>query len=284
MRGIVVNSIEIRQLSKNGSPWMNPELADLPKKMEAKLAGRRRERVTTVGMSKDPLYWIDGEPASVLKVSSQNQQELEDQFKALCWMEGKLPVPRPLGFEKENGVTALWMTRLVGKDASDWASSGNVEQMSEACCKALLKIHSLSIQGCPFDRRLQKTVPLAKEHLRLGLVDLERLDESRRGMKADELLKLLDERASSKSWSEDLVFTHGDYCLPNIIFLHGELQGFVDMGRCGISDRYQDLALLLRSLKKNTGKDMRSQLAQAYGLKNLDQEKIEFYQLLDEFF
>jgi aminoglycoside phosphotransferase len=50
---------------------------------------------------------------------------------------------------------------------------------------------------------------------------------------------------------EDLVFTHGDYCLPNIILKDGKLSGFVDIGRARLADRYQDLGIAFRSLEYN---------------------------------
>lgn len=56
---------------------------------------------------------------------------------------------------------------------------------------------------------------------------------------------------------EDLVFTHGDPSLPNVILeaseLTGFVTGFVDVGRAGVGDRYRDLALAARSLAYNWG-------------------------------
>jgi aminoglycoside phosphotransferase len=64
--------------------------------------------------------------------------------------------------------------------------------------------------------------------------------------------ELLDKRPDT----EDLVFTHGDYCLPNILIDKWDIGGFIDWGRGGISD----------------------------GLESIDCSKIEYYRLLDEFF
>ncbi len=63
-----------------------------------------------------------------------------------------------------------------------------------------------------------------------------------------------------------------------------QLSGFIDLGRVGIADRYQDLELAVRSLPLNFGPSWEPLLWEAYGLKEVDVAKIEFYQLLDEFF
>jgi kanamycin kinase/aminoglycoside 3'-phosphotransferase-3 len=50
---------------------------------------------------------------------------------------------------------------------------------------------------------------------------------------------------------EDFVFSHGDYCLPNI-FLDGENPvGFLDLGQAGIADRWQDIYWCVWSMHYN---------------------------------
>jgi aminoglycoside phosphotransferase len=81
-----------------------------------------------------------------------------------------------------------------------------------------------------------------------------------------------------------LIFTHGDYCLPNIIIHEGKLNGFIDWGRAGIADKYQDIALVVRSIIRNFGKKYTNMFLDEYGLVQFDRARIEYYQLLDEFF
>ena len=66
----------------------------------------------------------------------------------------------------------------------------------------------------------------AKRRVENGLVDEEDFDEIRIGLKARDLYK---EHLTNKPNSEDLVFTHGDYCLPNFMIDKGKVSGFIDM-------------------------------------------------------
>lgn len=50
---------------------------------------------------------------------------------------------------------------------------------------------------------------------------------------------------------EEPVLSHGDYCLPNLFAMGHTLSGFIDLGRAGTADRWQDIALCYRSLKHN---------------------------------
>jgi aminoglycoside phosphotransferase len=82
-----------------------------------------------------------------------------------------------------------------------------------------------------------------------------------------------------------LVFTHGDYCLPNIMLKDGAVSGFLDLGRAGIADRYTDLALAARSIRHNMGDERLVNLFfHAYGLGEVDWRKVDYYILLDELF
>jgi aminoglycoside phosphotransferase len=141
-------------------------------------------------------------------------------------------------------------------------------------------IHNLPITDCPFDARLDYKIELAEKMLKNGLVDERDFDEIRQGRTPKDLFRELIE---SKPDSEDLVFTHGDYCLPNIILENGKLNGFIDWGNAGSADRYQDIALLARSITYNFGAEWTEVLFAILGIKP-DAQKIHFYTLLDEFF
>jgi aminoglycoside phosphotransferase len=69
-----------------------------------------------------------------------------------------------------------------------------------------------------------------------------------------------------------------------VIIAHEAVSGFVDWGRAGIADRYQDLALCARSIAANLGPEWVTAFFEHYGLTIIDQRKLSFYELLDEFF
>jgi len=62
------------------------------------------------------------------------------------------------------------------------------------------------------------------------------------------------------------------------------VSGFVDCGNAGIADPYQDLALCARSVAHNLGEEWVPVLFARYGLDHVDERKVAYYQLLDEFF
>ena len=91
---------------------------------------------------------------------------------------------------------------------------------------------------------------------------------------------------------EERCFTHGDLCLPNILAEGDRVTGFLDCGGMGAADRWRDLALALRSLRKNLNGDYGGPRYEGYdpegllaalGL-SLDEERFRYYLLLDELF
>ena len=92
---------------------------------------------------------------------------------------------------------------------------------------------------------------------------------------------------------EDIVLTHGDYCLPNIFAKGDRISGFIDLGKAGSADRWQDIAIAIRSLDHNfdgrysNGKpifDFKPRMfLDALGVE-MNEEKYRYYYLLDELF
>ena len=98
------------------------------------------------------------------------------------------------------------------------------------------------------------------------------------------IMELLIYLKQNKPKDARLSFTHGDYYLPNILAKHGKISGFIDLGRDGIADVYQDIALCVRSLKHNYGIEDYTDLFLKYLGIQPNWKKIEYYILLDELF
>jgi aminoglycoside phosphotransferase len=204
---------------------------------------------------------------------------LQEKLK-LEWLENRLSVPNVLQFAEDEKTDYLLLSEISGVPASDDSTKKDVPRVVEQLAVGLKKIHNISIVDCRFDARLDFAIEIARERLVNGLVEQEDFDEERQGRTAEDLFQ---ELIAAKPTDEDLVFTHGDYCAPNVILKNGKLSGFVDWGNAGVADKYQDLALLSRSVRYNFGEEWEKSVFEIYGIEP-DWEKIHFYRLLDEFF
>lgn len=259
---------------------------DLPADLQALLVGTSFQSVSN-GLSGTLVFRSvrsDGS-ACFLKIADAawQREELLAEKERLEWLQGRLPVPRVYAFSADEKRSFLLLSEIRGLESCDTSFERDVPTIVRLLAEGLRLIHGVEIANCPFDRRLDYAIALAKRRVEAGLVDEADFDEQRREMRANELFETL---IKSRPAVEDVVFTHGDYCLPNILIEPSSLRiaGFIDWGRAGIADRYQDLALAARSLAYNFGPGWEPLLWEVYGLQTVDVEKIEFYKLLDEFF
>jgi len=224
-----------------------------------------------------------------LKVSPQSNDpdpasSVRNEADKLRWMRNQsLPVPEVLDLFERDGFEWLLTRALEGRDAA--LSPLEPARMVRVLADALRMLHSAALENCPFDQRLNLKLEQARIRLEAGRVDPEDFDAENIGQDVQKLYKTLLERHPHR---EDLVFCHGDYCLPNVVLLEsGALSGLVDVGRAGIADRYQDLALVTRSLEGHHNPrfhGLSGLLLEQYGVEQLEQDKLEYYRLLDEFF
>ena len=63
----------------------------------------------------------------------------------------------------------------------------------------------------------------------------------------------------------------------------GKIVGCIDVGRVGIADRYQDLAILWNCLGEFGG-DLQGRFLARYGVPSPDQGKLQVHLMLDELF
>jgi aminoglycoside phosphotransferase len=254
---------------------------ELPKDLR-RIVGEADLVQNTIGCSKALVFYIP-HIRSYLKIAAYNDLEpLEYEAAVLQWLQGKAPVPKVHYYAKLGGREYLLISEIEGLDCSREEHRSHPEEMVRNLAAGLRRMHDLDISQCPLDQTLEVKLKKARSNLERGLVDENQFEPRYQGNRAEDLYALL---LAQRPASQDLCFTHGDYCLPNIILKDGAVSGFIDLGRAGVADRYVDLALAVRSLQYNNYGSPRlvELFFEVYGLKEPDPAKMEFYTLLDEF-
>jgi aminoglycoside phosphotransferase len=170
------------------------------------------------------------------------------------WLSQRVRVPDVLGYEVSAGVEYLLLAALPGRTLIDPAVDDDWRSIARSLAKALRELHALDVSQCKMMRRLDDT--LSRE----AAGDLDVAEVAR--------------------WSsrEDLVFTHGDACLPNFVIDDAGDVGYLDLARGGVGDRYLDLACAAHTLRYNEHpEEAVAAFFEAYDLKPIDLEKLDFY-------
>lgn len=269
-----------------------PLLAEqLPAALAHRLDGARQIEPVQISASGAAVYRIvdAGGATCYLKMASGDTgRELRHEAERTEWLAGRLPVPQVLFAGEDADRSYLLTAAVAGVDAATLATEhagADMAQIARLLADGLRQIHALPIADCPFDHRLPRQIQRARRRVESAAVDPSDFDEDWQGRTPDDLFAELLE---TQPPDEDLVFAHGDYCLPNILLSDldtgGHVRAFIDLGRAGVSDRYRDLALCRRSLIRNCGPASVPHFFAAYGLPQPDEAKMTFYRMMDEFF
>ena len=184
------------------------------------------------------------------------------EWRVLNWIGGRLPVPEAVWFGAEAGREFLVTGEVEGTPVY-LIEEGEREEAVATAAGALRTIHSLSPEGCPFAYPIEEKVKAIEEGI---------------GVEEAEL------RAEMPI--EEPVFTHGDYCLPNILVAGGKLGGVIDWDCGGLADRYVDLAWIIGSLEYNFGESETRQVwaplvFDEYGVE-VDEGRLGYYRRVNE--
>lgn len=262
----------------------------LPRTISKLIQGRPTERIT-IGYSNAEIYRVFGKDRNYyLKFMPTGK------FTSICyeaavtkWLHGRLPVAEVIEYSENEYGEFLLITEIQGVSAA--AVPGmEPEEIVRLYAEGLRMIHAIPTDDCPFDQNTSVKIVNCLYNLDHDLVKLEYLHESRQGMDQDQLRQALMDKQLPV---DDLVFTHGDYCFPNVIVSGGRINGFIDFSAAGVADRYQDLAVGGRStaynmkLKYNMNDQDAERFVrlffQEYGLDHVDEEKVDLFLLIDDF-
>ena len=253
----------------------------LPQSLEAALQRRSWHQIA-IGESRAQVFRLrqHGESDLILKTASRESvPSLAHEADRLCWLRNHAPAPVVVDFVQDADSDFLLMAALPGNDAA--STMLPQARVVDLLADALRQLHSVPISECPFRASIDDCIADARCCLARGLVDESNFDHANLGRDPRELFQ---EMLATRPAAETRVFTHGDYCLPNVIINGEAVSGFVDVGRAGIGDPYRDFALIDRTLQRNLGDDWSRRFFARYGLGEPDPNRLRYFRLLDEFF
>lgn len=239
--------------------------------------------LSEVGMTDSNVYVYDD---FILKVED-TYHESNREYEVMKWLENRVVVPKIIEFIRENNKNYLLMTKIEGKMACDKSLLEDIDKLIKLLAKALKELWKIDIKNCGFDQSIPVKLEHIEYNLKNNLVDEQDFDY--------DILKLynLNNKHEVYQWlkenrpTEELIFTHGDFCFPNLLFKNNKLSGFIDLGRAGLSDKWNDLSLCIRSLRYNLGDRYKDKyMFDLLDILNVkyDQHKFHYYLLLDELF
>lgn len=208
--------------------------------------------------------------------------DITAEMVRLRWLSGLIPVPQIRRFLWCSEEAFLLTTGVSGVSAYDCLTL-DVHRRREtvtALAQFLRAFHSLPVAECPFNSSHELRLAEARRNLESGQVDESDFDSDHEGWNAEQVWS---EMLSLLPTSFDRVVTHGDFSVGNILLENCRVTGCIDVGRAGVADPYQDLAILWHNLQPFGG-DLQMHLFRSYGIAEPDARKIQFHLCLDEFF
>jgi aminoglycoside phosphotransferase len=216
-----------------------------------------------------------------LKVQSVADGNLLPEKERLEWLQGKLPVPELIYFDSDNEHQFMLLSEIKGVPSFDRTLRYDIPNLIRELAQGLKTIHSLDKNCCPFSLSLSERINMVHDRVLSGSANREYLSLH---YPNQTLQELFDEMIRMTPESEELVVCHGDYSMPNIIMLDGRVNGFIDLGQLAVADRYVDLVTVRNTFRYNKlPEECFTLFTKEYGIQDIDDSKLRFYELLDRF-
>ena len=244
--------------------------------------------VDDIGMSGNQVLIFED---MVLKIEDKSEM-VERQVQMMQWLEGKVPVPKVIAYEVEDEKSYLLMSKISGVMSCDTYYLEHPQELLKALASGLKMLWEVEVTDCPVVRDVDAVLEEARLQIANGWVDLDNVEPTTFGEGGFESPEQLLEWLENNRPELEPVLSHGDFCLPNVFLEDGKVKGFIDLGRTGVGDKWNDIALCYRSLKHNFDGTYGGKVYEDFNpdmlLEKLgiepDWEKIKWYFLLDELF
>jgi aminoglycoside phosphotransferase len=239
------------------------------------------ENHRTSSQSQIYLYQKPDAPDLFLKINVGNTDApLIREKEAMEWLQGKLPVPRVIAYHKTGNTTYLLTERLLGISSHSEPYKHTPETTICILAKGLRTIHNVSVIDCLLPKYTSDDlIQEAENNIQNGIVtaqSLQKRGDTRTPQKALAQVQSLHPKTAP------LAFTHGDYCLPNIMIHNNKLSGFIDWGSAGLSDPHRDLVSAQYSIRRNLGEEWIDPFFDQYGRQHISEDTLGFFNAIYE--
>lgn len=258
----------------------------LPEALHPHLKGQIWAR-SDIGRSACEVFLLSGEQGARYLKLTKNQGpaavELRREAMAMTCLRDRLPVPQVICFAENEHWLCLLTAALPGRMVCDDTYLVQPELAVAVLAAALRQVHEAPREVLSFSYTLQDKLNIAGQRVAQNLVEREdwEPETAARFATPQTLLRYLE---SHRPHTADLVVTHGDFCLPNVLGVDEEPVGLCDLGGVGLDDPWQDIALCLRSLHYNLGTDAYDEKLLEALQCTMDVQRYQYYLLLDELF
>lgn len=233
-----------------------------------------------IGCSNSQVIKIEKEDTFFLKISTNG--ELKKEYEKLSWLNGKVKVPQIILYENKDNIEYLITKEVPGEMVCSDYYSDNWKLGIQIIVESFKELYNVDITNCPFNTGLDYKLELVKNNIDNNLINLDIISK--------EVLEKFNNPINiynyllENRFEEELCFTHGDMSLPNIFAHNNKFSGFIDVGECGVADKWFDIAIAVRTIKRNYEVDEAIDLFfEQLGIEK-DQNKIDYYLLLMELY
>ena len=233
-----------------------------------------------IGCSDSQVFKIKKEDNTFfLKIAKKGL--LTKEYEKLKWLDGKLNVPKIILYDFTFDTEYLITESIHGEMICSSYYLSNPEVGIKIIAEAFNQIYKVDIKNCPFDVSINYKLNLISDNVKNNLVkdkDLKEETLKKYGSVANVL-----EFLKNNKFDDEICFSHGDTSLPNIFASQDKFIGFIDVGECGLADKWFDLAICEKSIKRNYGEKYIDLFYKE--LKIIpDRQKIDYYLLMMELY
>lgn len=264
---------------------MEVNAMNIPASIKRKI-GFRKGNLDGIGRSGAQVLMFDD---MVLKIQPDSNMA-GNEHQMMRWLQGRLPVPQLLEEAHVDGYWYLLMSRMDGKYLCDEGILDDQHRLAALAADGLKKLWAIDVSDCPANRTLDQKFCEIEAGLRGGWITKEQAGQpDTYGPGGFESPAALFDWLVRHRPEEELVLSHGDYCMPNLFADDNGLTGFIDLGLAGVADKWVDIDKGLWSMWANStgqfgGRQRefdRKLLFDALGMEP-DEDKLRYYGLLDE--